>query len=309
MLEVNRTVFNENSNRVFYKNIEVLKKLDSGFWRIRIFSGELKVFSDQKLVTGTTVKGFLTTGGTYIKLDLLNQDNITVTPDFFSPDKPSVFSDLIYRLAYRLNIRLSEKDIALIRRITEKKEKGKFIIPALAEALKKGFKSESLLVELLDDLSGDAEKRDKGRSGREKMKKQIMEEIEKAEKTENTLFLFNHLKVSDDEWMYFPFSISDKGDLLDGTVRIRLIHDEIKNIAVAAEHGTREWIFYITVLNEGYRLKLYCSNPFKIDSSKGFMKFRKKLQNLGVKIDDNVVDINNFNGFDDENILDLDVTV
>jgi hypothetical protein len=199
-------------------------------------------------------------------------------------------------------VKVSERESLLIGKIIKKHKKGKYLLPLFLEALGKGFRTEEQLLALSSDLEGKNRKEGKQKGFKEKVKKRIKE----AEKSENALFLFNHLKVNKENWIVFPFNFEEN---LSGVMKLLIYNDSVHDIMINANAAGREWGFYISVENSGFRMKIYCENPDNVKTSESFVKFRKKLQNLRVRIDDNVRDIVYFNGFNDKNSAGVDITV
>lgn len=305
MIEVNLTSMFSSPNKGLVKTVRILEKLENGFWKVQDSSGSgtYTVFSNKKLTAGTLIKGFFRQNGNQLILEILNQESRDASPDFFYPEK-TLEPGLLEKIAAVLNLKVSERESELIGKIIKKHKKGKYLIPLLIEALGKGFRTEEQLLELSLDLDGKNRKDRKKDGFKEKVKKRIKE----AEKSENVLFLYNHLKVDKNNWVVFPFNFEE--DLnLSGVIKMLINNDSVHAIMLNADADGREWGFYITSINSGYRMKIYCENPDNVKTSESFMKFRKKLQNLRVQIDDNVRDIVCFNGFNDENSAGVDVTV
>ena len=302
MLEVNLSSFFGSSGKGLIKPVKILEKLENSFWKVQTASGIIRVFSREKLVPGKTVYAVIRNENNILKLESLNQGIREGTPDFFYSDSVNR-TDIILKTAAGLNIKLSENDIYLLKKILKKEKTGKFMVPVLIDALDKGFKTEIQLAE----LSGSFEGKKGNSGGREKLKKYLRKKIAESDSSRNPLFLFNRLKNRNDHWIVIPFNISGR-EAVDGAVRIRIAGEKVLNVAVDAvkEGGDDEWAFFVRPENEGFRMRIYSRNPEKLKESESFTEFVKKLQNLRVKIDDNVRDIAFYNGYNDE-ITELDV--
>ena len=304
MLEVNLSSFFGSSNKGLFKSVRILEKLESGFWKVQTSSGIIKVFSDEKLETGKTVRGFLVRSGNIVKLEILNQENSRVSPDFFYSDSLRQ-TDILLKTAAKLNIQITEREIYLIKKILRKKGSAKYILPFLLDAADKGFSSDGPL----SSLSGSLDSRQEKGGSRRKLKKYFKKKVEEAESSESPLFLYNHLKNRKDSWSLFPFNL-EGAVKAEGAVCFRISDKKILNIMVNAVCSSgSEWVFFITPVKSSYRMKIFCSEAEKAGESESFIKFRKKLQNLRVEIDDNIRDIVYFSAYDEENDIDLDVTV
>ncbi len=303
MLEVNLSSFFGSSGKGLFKSVKILENLENGFWKVSTSSGIIKVFSEEKLIPGKTVSAFIRQEGNLIKLETLNQEKTAFSPDFFYPHA-LIQTDYIMKTASRLNIRLSDSDVYLLKKYLKKKRNLKFMVPFLIDAFDKGFRSEIQLGELCGSFDGRREKN----NSRGKMKEYLKKQVSEAENSRSALFLYNHLKTGKDHWVVVPYNIAGKENI-EGAVRLRISGGGIKNIIVNAVKGeSDEWGFFITAENKSYNMRIYCSEPEKIKESESFGEFRKKLQNLRVKIDDNVKDIAYFSGFGEEN-TDLDISV
>ena len=305
MLEVNLSSFFGSSSKGLFKTVKVLEKLQNNFWKVQTSSGIISVFSEDKLETGKTVKAFIRNERNLLRLEILNQENLKASPDFFYPEALRQ-SDLILKTASRLNIRLSESDLYLLKKILKKNKSRKFMLPLLLEAFDRGFKTE----DQLDSLTGSFQhggRRGKRENSRENLNQYFKDKVENAENADNALFVYNRIKNRKDHSVCIPFNMEDYN--IEGAVNIRILEDKILNIFVNAVKGdSDEWVFYVSPLKSGYSMKVYSRFPEKLKESESFNEFRKKLQNLRVKIDDNVKDIAFFNGYNDTN-ADLDVTV
>ncbi len=307
MLEINLSKIAESSRKGLFSYVKVLEKLDNSFWKVRTPYGVARVFSENDLIPGTPVRALIRLEGTLLKLEIMNQENSKVSPDFFYSDNLKM-ADMLLKIASRLKINISESEIALLKKILNRKKGVKSLAPLLLSALDKGIKSEEQLLALCGDRGGGSGRQKDGKKKGEDLKKHIKKTVSEAEKGESPLFLYNHIRKNTEHWAVFPFNIS-ADQSVTGAVRIRISGSRVMNIAVDVLKGeSEEWAFYITPENDGYKMKIYSSSSRKLNSSESFMKFSKKLQNLRVKIDDNVRDIAFYNGFDD-NSFDLDVTV
>ena len=302
MLEVNLSSFFGSSGKGLIKPVKILEKLESSFWKVQTASGTIKVFSNEKLEPGKTVYALIRSENNILKLETVNQENRSGAPGFFYSDTVNQ-TDILLKTAAGLNIKISENDLYLLKKILKKKKNGKFMVPVLLDAMGKGFKTEIQLEALSSSFDG---KREHGGS-REKLKKYLRKKITESDNSRNPLFLFNRIKNRNDHWIVIPFNISGQKSI-DGAVRLRITGEKVANIAVDAvrEGGADEWAFFIQPENSCYNMKIYCMEPEKLKESQSFAEFAKKLQNLRVKIDDNVRDIASYNGYNDK-ITDLDV--
>ena len=307
MLEINLSKIAESSRKGLFSYVKVLEKLDNSFWKVRTPYGVARVFSENDLVPGKPVRALIRLEGNLLKLEIMNQENSKASPDFFYSDNLKM-ADMLLKIASRLKINISESEIALLKKILNRKKGIKSLAPLLLSALDKGMKSEEQLLALCGDRGGGSGRQKGGKKKGEDLKKHIKKTVSEAEKGESPLFLYNHIRKNTEHWAVFPFNIS-ADQAVTGAVRVRISGSRVMNIAVDVLKGeSEEWAFYITPENDGYKMKIYSSSSRKLNSSESFMKFSKKLQNLRVKIDDNVRDIAFYNGFDD-NSFDLDVTV
>lgn len=172
----------------------------------------------------------------------------------------------------------------------------------LIEAFEKGFQTEDQLKAVMLGFDG---KREQSKD-RESLKKYIKKKVVESENPDNPLFLLNHIRQGRQQLVSIPFNLSGDRNI-DGVVRLRILEDKIINIALNASiDGVESWGFIITPYKSSYGMKIFCKEPKKIRESESFSKFVKKLQNLQVKIDDNLKDITFYNYYDSSN-TDLDV--
>ena len=301
MLEVNLSTFFGSSGKGLIRPVKILEKLEGSFWKVHTGSGIIKVFSEEKLVTGKTVYALIRNESNIIKLELVNQEKREVPPDFFYTNNLNA-SDILLKTAAKLNIKISENELYLLKKILKKKKNGKFMAPLLLDALDKGFKTDVQLSGLSGSLDG---KRERGGS-REKLKRYIKKKIQETENSRDYIFLYNRIKNRKDHCIVIPFNIK-ASEKIDGIIRLRISGEDITDIAVDAVKGeSDEWAFFVKPVKSSFRMKIYCQKPEKLKESKSFEEFAKKLQNLRVKIDDNVRDIALYNGYDDKN-TNLDV--
>ncbi len=148
------------------------------------------------------------------------------------------------------------------------------MLPLLLEALDKGFKTEEQIESLTGSFQHGEKRGKRGKSG-ENLHKYFKNRVENAENTDNPLFVYNHIKNRKDHTVCIPFAIT--GDDIEGAVNIRILEDRIINIYLnAVKADSDEWVFYISPLKSGYRMKVYSRFPEKLKESESFNEISKK---------------------------------
>ena len=185
--------------------------------------------------------------------------------------------------------------------ISKKKITDNFYATLAGESYLKGLRNESSISAFLDAVSPDQDKNhgEQKQGKKDNKKEDIKEILSKAvcdsEQEDNPLFIFNHLPLPDKNWIIIPFKMDD----LKGDLRLKTVENELKNLIISVEKDTFKWFFEISDLKKPEKMVKIYANKEGILACRGekFNLLKKKLHNLGVKIDDNIYDIQIFNGF------------
>ena len=314
MLEINPAGKAENGAIRYSGNISIVEKVSEKHFRVKAGtlagSQEFIVFSKNNLSPGDILKGTIISRGNSFYLSILT--NQQKNPVFFNPsDKNSPIlekNDILSRFLVSFFDSTGKKADNTLLSILEsliykKKITDNFSAMLAGEAYQKGLKNEAAISAFLSAITPDQEKNQDNQKQRKKKKKEEIDEIKEvlskavsdSDQEENPVFIFNHLPLLDKNWMIVPFQIDDvKGDL-----RLNASENQLKNLVIHAEKGTFKWFFELSDFKNLQKVvKIYTNKEGALAcQGKKFDLFKKKLQNLGVKIDDNIYDIHIFNGF------------
>ena len=314
MLEINPAGKAENGALRYSGKISIVEKVSEKHFRVKVGSlvggQEFIVSSKNNLSPGDMVKGTIFSKGNSLILTIFK--NSQKNPVFFDPaDKNNHIlekNNIILRfLTSFLDSTGKKADNTLLSilesLILKKKIADNFSATLAGEAYLKGFKNESAISVFLSAITPDQEKNQDNQKQRKKKKKEEIDEIKEvlskavsvSDQEENPVFIFNHLPLLDKNWMIVPFQIDD----LKGDLRLNASENQLKNLIIHAEKGTFKWFFELFDFKSPQKMvKIYTNKEGTLAcQGKKFDLFKKKLQNLGVKIDDNIYDIHIFNGF------------
>ena len=316
MLEINPVGKAGNGSPRYSGNITVLENVSDKHFKVKAGLQEFIVFSKNSLSPGDVIKGTITARGNSLFLSIFKkQENSAL----FTPgtDKQSIEkNDTISRfLASFLDSTGKKADNALLSilesLVSKKKVADLFFAVLAGEAYLKGFKNEAAISAFLAAVSPDQEKNQGGQKHSRKNKEDIKQVLSKAvsdsEKEDSALFVFNHLPLSDKNWIIIPFNIDD----IKGDIRLKTAENLLKNLIIHIEKKDFKWFFELSDLNKPEKtVKIYANKEGILAcQGKNFSHFKKKLQNIGVKIDDNIYDIHMFNGFSKVNSCDIDLRI
>ncbi len=307
MLEINPAAGSLEAKASYTGRIEIIEKLSGQYWKVKAGLKELKVSAGIDLKPGDIVLGKIAARGNSLYLTLLKrQEGSEVHPVFFI-EKSSI--DHLVRMIFQETGSKPDKVLtAILKSLAARKEIASGHDAVLAgEAYRKGFRSESSISALIAAVSGEGEKGSgrhspgggHGRDDRDRTKEDLFDAVMKAEGSGNALFAFNHLSCDNRHWIIIPYATGDEKNLLKGSLRLKTVNNLLEAIVVHAEKNNSLWFFSITGMRDPVRhMKIYADkNGTKALKVKKIALFMKKLQNLGVEIDDNIYDLDTFNGF------------
>jgi len=312
MLEINPAAGSINGKINYTGRIIIVENVSGNNWKVKAGLNEFAVISNLNLKQGEIVNGRISAKGNTLYLSIFKkQEEPGVQPVFFI-DKGGIIDRLAAILFQTTGSRPDKMLTAILESLVLKKEITRDQQASLAgEAYLKGFKTESSISTFLSAVSeGSDQKRGGGHGrgrGREKDDKNreiliedMISSVSDTEKKENALFTFNHLKADKSRhWIIIPFQTGDDKNIIKGSLRLKTADSVIEEMVINAEKNSSVWFFHITEMTKSLRyMKIYCDkNGAAALKDKNFAIFMKKLQNLGVKIDDNIYDLDTFSGF------------
>jgi len=305
-------------------NIKVVRMLEGSSWQINVHGKLMAVSSAVPLKPGMNFKAKALFSSGQLLLKIIDQNPLdrlageaalpkddlsqAILKSFirssipFSPEKAA----FIY--SFLKNIRSEKK--SLIRLFTLLSDKG---IPLKNEI----FEEAAFLVQ---GRGGDDRKKgggDREREGRrEKQVKEALKSIvEEGESGKGNLMqLFNHLQSTHENWLVFPFDMETDRGGITGCIRCKLrdtaprssrksnLLNHFSAVVLEISEETEPFIFNITERDDGSAGLSIISNIRKINDFPAdvFNKFKEKLRNMGVSLDENIVEAGTFDGFDFE---------
>lgn len=119
---------------------------------------------------------------------------------------------------------------------------------------------------------------------------------------QNPLQLFNHLRAGHGQWLVVPFRLSGRGTEVDG--RMRLLLDPHQGtvrrfVLEAGTEGEEPWAFDLNRdPGRPWRLRVIHGGGRRTGpGAEPFAGLGKKLHNLGVEVDDTLIEYRDFDGF------------
>lgn len=273
------------------------------------------------------------------------QEKTSVLPVFFA-DKKDILSRFAAINTLKTNTQSDKILLDLLETLIDKKKITQFHHLFLAgEAFKRGFESEGILISFLnlvksvgDERRKEGQPREKHSTEKKEIKNSLKSAVSSAEEQNDILFIFNHISdaVSQDSkdspsekiqqeqhkhWIVIPFSFgeqfinkSKEVPELTGTLRFAIVSDKVSEIVIHAEKKESLWFFTMKGFDKteetGKYLKIYSNKEGKkFLEREDFKILLKKLQNLGIKTDDNIYDALFFSGFSATGLQDVDFKV
>lgn len=319
MIEINPAAGSINGRRSYSGKIEIVERTGEGsgkFWNIKAGTRTLTVFSNSILKPGEIIRGRILFSGNILHLEVLKkQEALAAGPVFFSDAQIS-----LERLAGMFFSETGSKPdnllAAILKSLIIKKEITKEHHGSIAfEAWNKGFRSESSISSLLSAVSGAGgegsdggggkgsgkdKNRDKsGGSSADDAAADIVKAVSDVESRNDSLFVFNHITLPDRHWIIIPYRTGEGKNTVKGTIRLKSVNMSLSDMVVHAEKNDSIWFFSLSEISgKGRKIKIYANKKGLSETKdKNFAIFVKKLQNLGLKIDDNVYELNTFTGF------------
>ncbi len=317
MIEINPAAGSINGRRSYSGKIEIVERtgeVSGKFWNIKAGTRFLTVYSNSIFSPGETIRGRIFFSGNILHLEVLKKQEAPAAGPVF-------FSDALISLERLAAVFFSETGrkpdnllAAILKSLIVKKEITKEHQGSIAfEAWNKGFRNESSISSLLNAVSGaGGEGTDGGKgSGKEKNRDKsggsseddaaadIVKAVADVENRNDSLFVFNHITLPDRHWIIIPYRTGEGKNIVKGTIRLKSVNMSLSDMVVHAEKNDSIWFFSLSEISgQGRKLKIYANKKGLSDTKdKNFAIFIKKLQNLGLKIDDNVYELNAFTGF------------
>ena len=130
---------------------------------------------------------------------------------------------------------------------------------------------------------------------------QLSEQCAAIDDEGNLLQLFNHTIAVNANWIVIPFRTKDSGEFIEGSLRIRTDQGgKILQAAVTAQTSSDRWEFFLHGMDESRRkITAMCSDERMRGLGKRLLPdLREKLHNMGFDLDDNIGQIEAYDGFD-----------
>ncbi|MCL2480729.1 MAG: hypothetical protein FWF38_03350 [Spirochaetaceae bacterium] len=318
MLEINPAGKVGNGALRYSGSITVVENISDKYFKVKAGSQEFIVLSKNNLSPGDTIKGTIFSSGNSFYLSVLKKpqnNSLFIPQDANTHTKNDIISRFLASFLDSTGKKADNILVSILQSlISRKKITDNFYATLAGEAYLKGLKNESAISAFLDAVSPDRErnqggqKQGKKNTDKEKIKEVLSKAVSDSEQEDNPVFIFNHLSLPDKNWMIIPFKIDD----LEGDLRLKTIENELKNLIIHVEKGTSKWFFELFDLKKAKKtVKIYANTEGTIAcQGEKFNLFKKKLHNIGVKIDDNIYDIHIFNGFSKINAFyDVDLRI
>ncbi|MDX9801249.1 MAG: hypothetical protein RBT69_07935 [Spirochaetia bacterium] len=320
MIEINPAAGSINGRRSYTGKIEIIRQtgdVSGKFWIVKAGTREITVFSDSGFKPGEIIRGRIFFSRNILHLEILKkQEAHAAAPVFFS-DTIITLEQLAGRFFSETGKKPDNMLTAILKSLIVKKEITKEHQGSLVfEAWNKGFRNQSSILSLLNAISGNAGEGDRGSSGgkgggkgknRDKSggsssddaAADIVKAAADVEIRNDSLFLFNHISPADRHWIIIPYQTGNGNNMVKGTIRLKAVKTVLQDLVVHAEKNDSIWFFSLSdISGKGRKMKIYANKKGLSEvKDKKFVIFVKKLQNLGLKIDDNVYELKAFTGF------------
>jgi hypothetical protein len=297
-----------------FVSIKVIKRLTGNKWAVGIRGQVIPAFSKVNLAPGQLLRALVTIQQGRITLKMTTEQTTPVQDllvrQGIQPDK---VMEQILTSFLRSGLAVEPERLYQVRRLLEKmKLDPKKFSRIIALILEKGIGLRSRALVPLLPLLGYGEQESGKKEGRKQRRlpdsqalmQQLRSAVEEPESAEgSSLQVFNHLQGSEASWVIIPFDYTyGSSGRIYGSIRLR--YDPWRKqtdrlIVVARTEAGRKWSFVLQKSPEdGLELSIFADPGDARRKVKAELEgLRLKLQNLGVKIDDNIREDENFDGF------------
>lgn len=297
-----------------FVSIKVIKRLTGNKWAVGIRGQVIPAFSKVNLAPGQLLRALVTIQQGRITLKM-TAEQATPVQDLLVRQgiQPDKVMEQILTSFLRSGLAVEPERLYQVRRLLEKmKLDPKKFSRIIALILEKGIGLRSRALVPLLPLLGYGEQESGKKEGRKRRRlpdsqalmQQLRSAVEEPESAEgSSLQVFNHLQGSEASWVIIPFDYTyGSSGRIYGSIRLR--YDPWRKqtdrlIVVARTEAGRKWSFVLQKSPEdGLELSIFADPVDARRKVKAELEgLRLKLQNLGVKIDDNIREDENFDGF------------
>ena len=296
-------------------SLKVVKNIVNNKWAVSIAGKLLTAYSEIELIPGKIVRARVLIEGNRLILKIApkNMDPVNVLLEKYGVESDDVTRNIIISFL-KTGLGVKAENIAFIKTLIKNSKKTSTkLIRLLSIILDKGItlkhldmeKITPLIFEDSPDNRKEREKKKRQGSNREKYPENLKGYIRSrinavTDDRTDLLQIFNHIKAKHDNWFITPFRIEKEQSLLSGTIRIQFDYFKktVNIVVIQCSFNNVNFSFILKNQQHNYSLSILCN-------SCGYAKFIKKelpklgikLQNLSVKIDDNILDDKYFDGF------------
>jgi len=292
--------------------IKVLRSSGDNNWQISIKGKLLTVFSEVPLRQGQFVKVRAFWSKNQLTLKIFDTGKGTYSFSGIEIPKNSL-SEAIMQAFQRSTMPLEPEKIAFLYRLLQKKNiTSKEAIRFFVLALDKGISpdEESFFNEILPKITGEGEGQG---SGQNSGSRQNNHEDKKEKEEKHPLMLFNHKKSNHGHWLIIPYSCTVNSLRLEGTIRCCFRNEEqakrknwnlnmFSSVVWEVRCRSDRWFFSINPEKDGNPMEIFSTikNKQLRKTGDALGKFKEKLRNLSVVLDDTIKELGNFDGFSGE---------
>jgi len=306
-----------------FVSLKIVKSLFHNKWAVSIGGKLLTAYSDIDLNPGQVVKArvLVEENRLVLKIAPKNIDAVNVLLEKYSIE-PDALTRAIVMSFLKTGLAVREENIIAIKNLIKNSKKSKTkLIRLLTIMLDKGITlkhldMEKILPLIFEDSQSsrkERERRKKQGYNREKrleeLKKYINSRVESVSSSDaNLLQIFNHIKAVHDNWITTPFRIENEKITLSGSIRIQ--YDYFKKIVniivIQCSFDSVDLSFILKNQQQNYTLSILCNKEdYAKILKRELPKLNIKLQNLGVKIDDTILEDTYFDGFSLEKLKEV----
>jgi len=303
-------------------NIKVVKHLGDYKWQVSL-NGKLHVVrSHGNIKEGSVIRARALWSGNKLFLTPVKRmvDYSEVIKNAGIPDDR--LSRLIVESFKRSGLPLNPESLLLVRRELRKAKKEDAFLARLLvlihdKNLKLSQKSLKELLSITEGRSGEGggsyreekyKSNDSDSDSNEKdLKKAIAERLKRQLHNYNNertspLHIFNSIRGKHDNWIIIPFSfLLDERDELSGSIRINCRRSTFSYAFITVNSKEARWGFSINMSGKEKKITSFCNNSSeRIKALSFFPKLAEKLREMDIKIDDNIKDEEESDGFSSE---------
>lgn len=301
-----------------YISFSVNKKINDNVYKILLLGKYINVKTTNTLKEGSVIKAQVFWNKNKLQLKILEKQNNDSEKNYTDRGIVNFNKNLITEELVKSNMPLDPSYFKILDPILRKEKKlDQKLVKILLLLIDKGIPlDDNNIKEILDFMerknSDNSEKNKKNKKENLKeIKEDIKNQIQDTDTGNELIKYFNHSVARHDNWLIIPlnFSFSRPGQ---GLLKIKLNESLLVTNLVLSLSDGNEWVFSLAKTKEGGLIRISGPNELLWKETTQFIKFKEKLYNMGIIIDDIKKEWSLTNGFSENSsgkVKGIDFTV